>query len=227
MDTGFKKWIKDVLYQNPLAKARRRRMRAELKNTDMTLFCPSCMGGELFHDLGLQFRSPTINLMMYQTDFVKFVTHFEEYTSSQFEFFKHPEYTFPCAKLKDITVFFTHYHTPEEALEKWCSRMKRIDWDNVFIYCSDRDGITKEEVLSLGKLNVRGIVFFSAHDYSDIPYALYIPKFKENGVVTGIQDIHYFDGHRSYEEYFDFVKWFNEANGGNYDVSPYSRIKKS
>ena len=29
----------------------------------------------------------------------------------------------------------------------------------------------------------------------------------------------------NYEKYFDFVKWFNEADGGNYDVTPYSRVK--
>ena len=222
----MKKKIKDLIYKNPIAKHRRKCMRDALQNTNMTFLCPSCMGGELFHDLGLQFRSPTINLMMLQTDFVKFVTNFDEYMAVPFEFFKHPDYDFPCAKLKDITVHFTHYHSEEEAVTKWESRSERIDRNNLFIYCSDRDGITEEEVRSLGKLKVKGIVFFSAHDYKDIPYCLYIPKFKDVGVVQGIQDVHYPDCHRSYEEYFDFVKWFNEADGGDYDVSPYSRIKR-
>ncbi len=216
--------LKELIYKNPFAVRRRKKMRSELKNTTMTFLCPSCMGGELFHDLGLQFRSPTINLMMYQTDFVKFVTHFDEYMAAEFEFFDHPDYSFPCARLKDITVHFTHYDSKEEALEKWYSRAERIDRDNMFIYCSDRDGITEEEVRSLAKLKVKGIVFFSAHEYKDIPYALYIPKFKDVGVVQGVQDVHYPDCHRSYEEYFDFVKWFNEADGGNYDITPY--VKK-
>ena len=223
---SFSKKIKDLIYKNPIARARRTRMRRALKNTDMTFLVPSCMGGELFHDLGLRFRSPTINLMMYQTDFVKFVTHFDEYMAKPFEFFDHPDYNFPCARLGDVTVHFTHYHSREEAEAKWRERALRIDPENTFIYCSDRDGITEEEVRSLAGLKVRGIVFFSAHDYKDIPYCLYIPKFAKAGKVSGIQDVHYPDCHRSYEEYFDFVKWFNEANGGDYNVAPYSRIKR-
>ena len=220
-----KSLIKKIIHKNPFAVARRHKMRKQLRNTGMTLLFPSCMGGELFHDLGLRFCSPTINLMMLQTDFVKFVTHFDEYMAKEFEFFKHPEYDFPCAKLGDITVHFTHYKSKEEALDKWYSLSARIDRDNMFIYCSERDGITKEEIASLGKLKVRGIVVFTAHPFPDIPYALYIPEFKEAGVVQNIQDINYPSEKRNYEKYFDFVKWFNEANGEDYDVSPYSRVK--
>jgi len=140
----------------------------------MTLLCPSCMGGELFHDLGLRFCSPTINLMMLQTDFVKFVTHFDEYMAKEFEFFKHPEYDFPCAKLGDITVHFTHYKSKEEALEKWYARSARINRDNMFIV-------------------------FTAHPFPDIPYALYIPEFKEAGIVQYIQNINYPSEKRNYE----------------------------
>lgn len=218
--------IKQLIHKNPFAVARRKKMRSELKKTGMTFLCPSCIGGELFHDLGLRFCSPTINLMMLQTDFVKFVKDFDEYMNAEFEFFDHPEYSFPCARLKDITIHFTHYNTKEEAIEKWNSRAKRIDKDNMFIFCSERDGITREEIESLGELNVRGIVVFTAHDYSDIPYTLYIPKFEKYGEVKNIQKVNYPSEKRNYEKYFDFVKWFNEANGGNYDVSPYSRIKR-
>ena len=65
--------IKKILYNNPFAEARRKAMRSRLKNTSMTFLAPSCIGGILFHDLGLQFRSPTVNLMMFQPDFVKLV----------------------------------------------------------------------------------------------------------------------------------------------------------
>ena len=96
-----KQSVKRFLYENnPLAIRRRAKMRNELTNKTPTFLCPNCIGGLLFHDLGLQFRSPTVNLMMYQTDFLKFVLHMDDYLGQELQFFKHPEYKFPCAHLE-------------------------------------------------------------------------------------------------------------------------------
>lgn len=88
---SVKKTIKHLLSEkNPLAIRRRKKMREALTNTTPTFLCPNCIGGILFHDLGLQFRSPTVNLMMLQTDFVKFVLNMEYYLTQKLVFFKHP-----------------------------------------------------------------------------------------------------------------------------------------
>lgn len=81
---------------NPFAIRRRAKMRNELTNKTPTFLCPNCIGGLLFHDLGLQFRSPTVNLMMYQIDFLKFVLHMDNYLGQELQFFEHPEYKFPA-----------------------------------------------------------------------------------------------------------------------------------
>ena len=83
-------------------------MRRQLHNSDVTFLVPNCIGGILFHDLGLQFRSPTVNLMMTQTDFVRFVLNLKDYLAQELEFFKHSEYVCPCAHLADVDV---HLHT--------------------------------------------------------------------------------------------------------------------
>lgn len=119
---------------NPLAIRRRAKMRNELTNKTPTFLCPNCIGGLLFHDLGLQFRSPTVNLMMYQTDFLKFVLHMDDYLGQELQFFEHPEYKFPCAHLGDITIHFTHYQSKEEAVHAWYDRSKRIDVNNMFVF---------------------------------------------------------------------------------------------
>ena len=168
--------------------------------------------------------SPTVNLMLNQRDFVKFVTHLDEYLEKDFKFFQHPELTCPCATLGDITVTFTHFASETEAAAKWKERAKRIQRNNLFIFAEERDGITKEEILSLGKLDVKGIVVFTAHEYPDIPYAVCIPKYKEAGEVGNILARNYINDQREYELFFDFVKWFNEADGGDYDVARFSRI---
>lgn len=204
---------------NPLAIRRQRRMRENLKEESISFFAPNCIGGILFHDLGLKFQSPTVNLMLSQTDFAKFMLDFEEYSKKEFIFFEKPGMTCPCARLGDITVHFTHYHSPQEAVEKWKSRMKRIDYNNVFVFIEERDGLTKEQMKSLETLNVRGIVAFTAKRYDDIPYAVFLPKYENDGEVGNILQRNRIDNSREYEKYFDFVKWFNEADGYPFDVS--------
>ncbi|MBR3987936.1 MAG: DUF1919 domain-containing protein [Clostridia bacterium] len=210
--------FKDLFIKyNVFSVCRKKRMKKRLKNTTPTLLCPNCMGGLLFHDLGLQFRSPTVNTMIKQGDFIKFVTDMDSYLDSKLEFFKHPKNTFPCAKLKDITIFFTHYKSEEEAEAKWLERSKRIDRDNLFIVCSEREGITKEDILKLSKVKAKGVMVFTYNHYPDIPYAVQIKKYASNGEVGNILQRTIWNDSREYENYFDFVKWFNEANGGDFD----------
>ena len=219
--TIIDKLKKKVEQYNPLARRRRLKMQSRLTNQDITFLPPNCIGGILFHDLGLKFMSPTVNLMMTQTDFVKFVLNMDNYLKRTFVFFEHPEYDCPCAKLGDITVCFTHYMSEEEAVKKWNDRVKRINRDNLFIFCEERDGITENEIRALADLKAKGIVVFTAKEYDDIPYTLYIPKYHDDGEVGNILARNYLDDSREYEAYFDFVKWFNEANGDNYDISQY------
>lgn len=62
----------------------------------------------MFHDLGLQFMSPIVNLMMTQADFVKFGLDMDVFLEQEFVFFKDTNYECPCALLGDITIHFTH-----------------------------------------------------------------------------------------------------------------------
>lgn len=219
-----KKFVKVLLYRcNPLAVRRRSKMRKALTNRTPSLLCPNCLGGILFHDLGLQFRSPTINLMMEQPDFVKFVLNMEHYLQQNLCFFEKSGYNCPCAQLDDLTIHFTHYATPEEAERKWRERTKRIDYDNLFVLATERDGLTKYDIQSLGSLRCRGLVVFTANDYPDIPYTLQIPKYAKDGFVGNILLKSWKDESREYEQYFDFVKWFNEADGSTNTVKRFAK----
>ena len=221
---NIKEYTKRLIREkNPLVIRRRKKMRKALTNTTPSFLCPNCIGGILFHDLGLKFLSPTVNLMMTQRDFVKFILDMDHYLGKEFLFFKHPEYTCPCAHLGDIVIHFTHYHSEQEAVQKWKERSQRLDRDNLFVFLTERDGITKEEIASLSNLHARGLVVFTVNAYPDIPYALQLPEFEADGEVGSILDQSCLDGSRKYEKYFDFVKWFNEADGGDFDISRFCR----
>lgn len=219
-----------ALFDNNLIKrCRIKRMRKQLQNQEVSLFTPNCLGGILFHDLGLRFLSPTVNLMMTQKDFLEFVLHLDEYLNGNFEFVEKPEYECPCAYLyrgtsdEKIMVVFTHYKTAKEALDKWNSRKERIDKDNMFVFIEERDGITKHDLEKLASLKVKGIVAFTCNEYKDIPYAVYLPKYHKDGEVGNILKKNHITGRREYEKYFDFVKWFNEADGAPYTTQEFCK----
>ena len=216
--------IKRVIDEkNPFVRLRRNKMRKSLKNTDVTFLCPNCIGGILFHDLGIQFKSPTVNLMMTQVDFIKFILNMDYYLEQNFVFYDDSNYSCPCAKLDDIVVHFTHYADENIAVEKWSSRVLRMNKDNIFVFLTERDGITKEQIAMLRRLNVRGLVVFTSNNYPDIEYAVHIPKYEQQGEVGNILKKSIVNGKREYERYFDFVKWFNESTGESYDVTPFKQ----
>ena len=226
---GIKQIVSKIVSEyNPISNSHRNRMRKRLTNKDVTLLCPNCLGGILFHDLGLKFNSPTVNLMLTQKDFLQFVQNLDVYRKGTLTFFKDSELACPCAYLQvknypDVKITFTHYHNEQEAHLKWNERYTRIKKDNVFICLQERDGITYEDIKRLASLKVKGIVVFTAHRYDDIPYTVYMDKYKSDGEVGNILKKNHISGKREYEQYFDFVKWFNEADGRDYDVKPYIR----
>lgn len=220
--------IKRTISNNPIANARRERMRSSLVNRGFSFLVPNCLGGILLHDLGLRFLSPTVNLMMKQDDFFRFVMDLDDYLAARLVFQEQPEGECPCAVLSPdghipITIEFTHYNTEQEAEQKWVERSQRINRDNLFILIEERDGVGREEFELLGTLSVRGIVAFTCNQYADLPYCVYLPKYHDDGEVGNILRKQYLDDSREYEHFFDFVKWFNEADGGPYDVQPFQK----
>ena len=62
-------------------KYRDKQYRSRFTNQDITILSMNCTGGILYHDLGLQFLSPTVNLYMKAEDFIKFCENLKCYLS--------------------------------------------------------------------------------------------------------------------------------------------------
>lgn len=216
---GMKRKLQKAISKiNIFAHLRKKKMRNAIKNMSPSFLCPNCIGGILFHDLGLKFMSPTVNLMMLQEEFAKFILNFDHYKNTPLKFYKDEQYSFPCAVLDDIHIYFTHYHSEEEAREKWEKRMERVDMNNLFVFLEERDHLSYEQIKKLGEINAKGLVIFTAHDYPEFPYCLFLKKYEKNGEVGNILIKSWINESREYEKYFDFVKWFNEAEGKPYNI---------
>ena len=108
----------------------------QLMQNPPSIISRHCWGGILFNQLGLKFNSPFVNLFLLDSDFNKLSKNFSHYMRQEL-FFEREEYehnlniNYPIAKLDDISIYFNHYTSFEEAKKKWDERKERINYDNL------------------------------------------------------------------------------------------------
>lgn len=186
--------------------------RKRLKKKDISIISMNCTGGILSHDLGLQFKSPTVNLFFRSEDFIKFCENLEYYLSID-EFVECTdssvieERTYPIAYLGDLTLFLVHYHSVREAQRKWNERKKRVNWDNIVIINTDREGMTEELKERFEKLPYRKVMFVHQPDEKH-PSCFYIRGYEKQESVGVITDHDTWDGKRPIDQ-FDWVGFLN------------------
>lgn len=59
------------------------KQRKRLVNKDICLIASNCNGAMILHDLGLQFKSPFVNLWLRPKDFIKLLSSLREYMGLQ------------------------------------------------------------------------------------------------------------------------------------------------
>ena len=136
--------LKEILPNPKIQKVEAEEMfRNSNKNQDFTLIARDCIGGILYHQLGLRFLSPTINLFFVPKDFNRFCLHLEDYISSELVKLADSGADYPVglltpkkSSLKPVRVDFMHYESFEDAKNKWDERKTRINWDNIFVVSS-------------------------------------------------------------------------------------------
>lgn len=188
----------------------RNRQRKRLKNKQFTLLTGNCIGGYLYHQLGLPFSSPTVNMMILNQDFKKLILNLEHYLS--FTPIPCVDDRFPgvpSAKLDDIILHFTHYNSSEEGIEAWEKRKRRIDIDNLYVIISDID-LSSKDIEELQSAKVKKIVVMTAKDYK-YDCCLFIPAFKGMPHVGDLLG-KTISGKWKFERYFDFVGWINSED---------------
>lgn len=111
--------------------------RKRLQKRDITLITNNCIGGIIYHDMHLQFLSPTINLYFDNEEFIRFCTYLDEYLSLAVEECISIQKPFPVGVLHgshgDVHIYFMHYDSFEQAVAKWYERKERINYDNLYI----------------------------------------------------------------------------------------------
>lgn len=180
---------------------------------NITVLCNNCSGGVIFHELGLKFLSPTINLWMKPKDFIKYCSNLRHYSQCKLEFLEPTSYLpatikpYPVARLDDIIIYFQHYATEQEARKKWEERTKRINYDNARCLLCERDGCTHEDLIRFANLPypTAALVHLPFKGISDTHYLRGFENEEELGNIMEFKKGQYFG--RKYFDDFDFVKF--------------------
>lgn len=203
------KRIKDRILREVRIKLNQQQ-RQKLHNTTPSVLASNCTGAFILHDLGLQFRSPFVNLYLSPSNFIAYLSDIAHYQSQPLQFLDNSGKPYPVGKLGDLTLHFMHYHSKQEAIEKWQERSKRIDFDNLFVMLTERDGCTYQDLQAFDRLPFANKVVFTHKPYPEIASSFYIKGFEHRGEVGDLFEYEGFLGKRYYDQ-FDYVAWFNQA----------------
>lgn len=189
-----------------------------IKNKGFSIICQNCIGGVIYHELGMPFLSPTINTWMEEKDFYRFASNLQYYLSQDLVFVSGIDTT-PTAWCGDILIHFMHYKSQEDAENKWRERKKRVNYNNLFFICSDRWSSnrnlkpTEEDIRSLKNVQAVGRCVFSVKDYEGLDYIYHLRKDPDDDCVFPFM-VDKYKGlpFWKWEFRFDYVKWLNRGN---------------
>ncbi len=154
-----------------------RALRSRLLHTDFSLFTSNCMAGHIYHRLGVQFQSPTINLFMNDHDYFRFICNLEYYLRQDLAEHGVSDEGRPMGLLGDIPITFVHYASFAEGRDALNRIKDRINRQRMFFILYDTvDGeISEEDIAAFGKLDCANRIVLSKRSYPAYDYVLTIP----------------------------------------------------
>ena len=192
-------------------KAINKTFQKRLTNQGMSVISANCVGAFILHDLNQPFNSPFVNLYLDPSDFVRYLQNITFYQAQPLQFIQ-TEKSYPVGLLGDLKVHFMHYHSEQEAREKWEARSQRLDFDNLFIMMTDKDGgkgAKYEDLQAFDNLPHPNKVVFTHKPYPELKSAFYIKGFESEGEVGDLFTFSGWNGEKYYDQ-FDYVSWFNQ-----------------
>jgi uncharacterized protein (DUF1919 family) len=188
-----------------------------LRNKGVSLIANNCCGGVIYHLMGEQFRSPTINLFFRPDDYLLLLENLQEAITADIREIEtdktgmSPSYPLGEITLKNggtIEVHFMHYKSFEQAVGKWKERAERVDYDKLYIFMELGPETSEEYVARFEKLPYKHKVVLTSKEIEGAKSALCIDIYNHDFSIGKIFTLipstpHY------YIELFDFLLWFN------------------
>ena len=187
-------------------------------NINPTIICNNCMGGVIYHNLGLQFLSPTINLFIKGNDYLNFCRNLKYYSNCELIQIEDNTNNYPVGCLiphdnehQKIMIYFQHYKSFEEAKYKWMERFKRVNWDNMYFIWEFYDTLYDTRyIYEFDKTDLKGKKMLLLHrEFPNIKHAFVLSCYKDDLPMAKAFEYKGISGKRYLDE-FDYVKFLNK-----------------
>lgn len=197
-----------------------KKYRKQNKNKDFTIISQNCVGGVIYADLDLEFKTPTINMFIEDENFVKLVENFEYYMQIEAvpkcECYIDPidnKIRYPKIAIGDIELCCIHYKNCQEAIEAWERRKKRVNYNNIYVIANTWNLHENAELVQRLCNTKYKTIIFTTQDYDEQQcYKLPGNSWETDcrGIVRpNLTDYPKGSFNRYFEEFFDFVDWLN------------------
>lgn len=165
----------------------------KLNKKEFTIISNNCWGGEVYESYNLIKQSPTIGLFFMASDYIKFISDIHRYLKCELKFIdpKSSKYyltlksdpkfgKYPVAKLDDIEIFFLHYSSKEQVIQKWNRRLK----DHILYKFNDQNGCTEKDIIDFVNLPIENKICFTVRkSYSEYPNVVRIKAPKNHTYI--------------------------------------------
>lgn len=188
--------------------------RKKISNTDFTIISNNCWGGHVYRRYGLPYKSPTVGLYFYSDDYIKFLQNLDYYLRSDIEIIsaKNSRHSLELERKKqlnvpvgvlggDVEVIFLHYHSKQEAKEKWCRRTSRVNMDNLIVKFSAMNGCTEEHIKKFHDLKYNKKILFLPQKSIVAPEGIVIKRYTNDSEV--IDDTTYYSRHIELDKFIN------------------------
>lgn len=184
-----------------------------LRNKNFSIISNNCWGGRIYQRYGLQYTSPTVGLLFFADEYIRFLSDIKYYLSLDLEFIpktKSRYYQFysdknkyyPIGVLDDVEIVFLHYKSEDEAREKWNRRKQRINWDNLIVKFNDQNRATQEHIVAFDNLPYKNKLCFVAHKVEGTSCTIHFSEYENEECIKN--DI------ESYQRYINIDKYLND-----------------
>lgn len=160
------------------------KVKKDLKQEQFSLISQNCIGGLFYHDMGIEFQSPTINLFFSAEDFLKFAAKLKYYMRLELDMYWGIDY--PMGTLGDLTIHFMHYLTCREAKAAWERRSIRLHYDKIVVIATDRNNFGTDEFLNWKKLPYKKVLFTANPEFAGEEGVIFYPEYEKKGLVPDL-----------------------------------------
>lgn len=191
-----------------------------LHNKSFSIIADCCVGGRIYHDYGVQFLSPFINLLINNNDFLELLSNVKFYLSSELVDITKENDQYPVGLLGGkIKIYFVHYKSFFDAKESWNRRLKRFNFNNIYVIKTDGlsnshdkcERMTDEQIEKFFNLNFKKILITNNKDRLKLNRndVIYLKKYKHRDMIYPFYINLVGKGETILEEYFDIISWLN------------------